>query len=67
VLPKKKDWKRISAFFTFLSVVVALSIGVISLTATDEALRYFGITCVLFFAFFVYFEVFKEYPTSRSK
>jgi hypothetical protein len=63
----KKDWKKTSAFFVFLGVVMGLIYEVISLTPNDESLRYFGITCVFFFAFYVYFEVFKEYPTSRSK
>lgn len=66
MLPTKKNWAKIGALLTFLGIIVGLLVAVISLAGQDEALKYFGITIVLFFSMFVYFEWIKEYPSART-
>lgn len=63
----KKNWEKIGAMIGFVAFVSGLLLSIYSLVGVDSASKYFAMNIVLFFAMFVYFEYFKEYPTSSSK
>lgn len=62
----RKNWTKLGAMITFLALIIGMLLT-IGFQISDKTDKYFALSMVFLFGFFVYFEFLKEYHTSRSK